>query len=112
MMKFFSTSAKNKKTTFNPDFSCTNVHHGYEISAKISGIQLNLVILAIDHWTGLEKRNEMILGVSKTQYKLNLSSFLPSMIPKIFIQNQVEPTQIDIQLFPSKSIPNYPLVWV
>lgn len=73
---------------------------------------MNLVVLVTDHCTGLEKGNEMVLGGSKTQYKLNSSSFLPPMIPKIFIRNQAEPTQIDIQLRPSKNIPNYPLIWV
>ena len=67
--------------------------------------------ISLGHCTDLEKGNEMVLGC-KTQYKLNPSSFLPPMIPKIFIENQTEPTQIDIQLCPSRNIPNYPLGWV
>lgn len=53
----------------------------------------------------------MVLGC-KTQYTLNPGSFLPPMTPKIIIKNQTEPTQIDIQLCPSRNIPNYPLGWI
>ena len=53
----------------------------------------------------------MVLGC-KTQYRLNPSSFLPPMIANTFVKNQTEPTQIDIQLCPSRNIPNYPLGWV